>query len=190
MLFLLNNMAKVIAYDKNSSKTGPKVMIGIYVNIAILVIFDQITKYIATLTLKDTGGITLIDGLRLVYLENRGAAFGMLQNAQIFFWILTVVFLTVIIWFFTKVPKNRYYRPLNISLMFLAAGALGNFIDRITRRYVVDFIYFEVIDFPVFNVADIYVSVFIIVLILLLIFYYKSGDFAFLKKKKAAGDGI
>ena len=179
-------MANYTTIDKHTGKTGPKVMIGILINVVILVCFDQFTKYLAATTLKDNAGITLVDGLRLFYLENRGAAFGILQNKQILFWILTVIFLAVVAYFLFKVPKNSYYRPINACLMFLSAGAVGNFIDRVIRQYVIDFIYFESINFPIFNVADIYVSIFIIILVLLLIFYYKEGDFSFLKKKKEA----
>ena len=58
----------------------------------------------------------------------------------------------------------------------ICSGALGNFIDRIAHRYVVDFFYFELIDFPVFNVADIYVTVSAVLLILLILFYYKEDE--------------
>lgn len=155
------------------------------VSIAALLIFDRITKYLAVIYLKDTPGVTLIEGvLRLFYLENRGAAFGMLQGAQPVFWVLTAVFLIAAVWFFRRVPKTSRYTPLNVCVAFLVSGAIGNFIDRIINQYVVDFIYFEIIDFPIFNVADIYVSLSVIALLLLVLFYYKEGEFSFLKAKK------
>ena len=59
----------------------------------------------------------------------------------------------------------------------MAIGALGNFIDRVFRNYVVDFFYFKLIDFPVFNVADIYVTVAAFAMIILGLFYYKEEDY-------------
>ena len=163
---------------------GTKAAVWIVIGVAVLLFFDRLTKYLAVVFLKGTEGITLIEkGLRLQYLENHGAAFGILQNKQFVFWILTAVFIALAIWFFRKVPKTRYYLPVIICVVVLLSGAIGNFIDRLMYRYVVDFIYFEIIDFPIFNVADIYVTLSVIALLILVIFHYKEGDFAFLKKK-------
>lgn len=69
--------------------------------------------------------------------------------------------------------------------ILLAAGAIGNFIDRVRFGYVRDFIYFKIINFPVFNVADCYVTVSVIIFIILILFVYKNeDDFAFLSLKK------
>ena len=150
--------------------------------ILVLTVLDRVTKHLAVIHLKDQAPVPIIRGvLELQYLENRGAAWGMLSGRQWFFWIVTVIFLVICLLYLLKVPAGRRYRPLTITVLFLAAGAIGNFIDRITQRYVVDFIYFRLIDFPIFNVADIYVSVAVTVLILLILFYYKEEDFSFLK---------
>ena len=66
----------------------------------------------------------------------------------------------------------------------ITAGGIGNLIDRVRLNYVVDFIYFSLIDFPVFNVADIYVTVSMFLLLILVLFYYKDEDFQFLKWKR------
>ena len=66
--------------------------------------------------------------------------------------------------------------PLRICAVFIFSGAIGNFIDRLKLGYVVDFFYFKLIDFPVFNVADIYVTVGTFILAFLLSFYYKEED--------------
>ena len=71
-----------------------------------------------------------------------------------------------------------------IICIMLFAGGIGNFIDRVRFNYVVDFFYFKLIDFPIFNVADIYVSVSCVFLAILIIFFYKDKDFDFLGKKK------
>ena len=71
---------------------------------------------------------------------------------------------------------SRHYMPLRVCAVLIVSGALGNFIDRVRLDYVVDFLYFKLIDFPIFNVADIYVTVTTIFLFLLLCFYYKEEE--------------
>ena len=73
---------------------------------------------------------------------------------------------------------------INLILIFFVAGAIGNLIDRIVNNYVVDFFYFKLINFPIFNVADIYVTVAAFAFIILGIFYYKEEDFEMIFKKK------
>lgn len=81
-----------------------------------------------------------------------------------------------------KIPKNSYYAPLMAVLFILLSGALGNFIDRVFRGYVVDFIYFCLIDFPTFNLADVYVVCGGVLLLLFVCFFYRDDrDFDFLK---------
>lgn len=153
--------------------------------VAVLVLADQLTKYLAVTHLKGQAPVVLIRGvLELYYLENQGAAFSMLQNQQVFFYVLTIIFLVVAGWFLAKVPATTKYTPLRISLLVLCAGAVGNLIDRIVHKYVVDFIYFVIIDFPVFNVADIYVTLGVIVLICLVLFHYKEKDLKTITDKK------
>ena len=153
--------------------------------IFLLTILDQITKYLAICNLKGNTGITLIEGvLRLRYLENRGMAFGLLQGKVLFLILICLFFFAVILYLFAKTPSVSYYAPLLITAAVVFSGAMGNFIDRLFRGYVVDFIYFSLIDFPTFNVADIYVTCGIVVLVCLLFFYYtEENDFDFLKSK-------
>ena len=158
--------------------------------IGLGIIFDQYTKYLAVINLKDAP-ITIIDGVfELRYLENRGAAFGMLQNKQWFFLVIGVLLLIAAVILFFKLPRTKRVLPIHICMMFITSGAIGNMIDRIRLNYVIDFLYFKLIDFPIFNVADIYVSVSTFVLAALLLFYYKDDELdAFFRifsfKKKA-----
>lgn len=146
------------------------------VAIILGVALDQYTKALAVKHLAD-GPIPLIDGVfELKYLENRGAAFGMLQNQQTFFFIVTIITLILITILYIKMPHTKRYLPLRICLVSIVAGAIGNMIDRVTLKYVVDFFYFKLINFPIFNVADIYATCASILLILLLFFYYKDED--------------
>ncbi len=128
--------------------------------IIVLVALDQFTKYLAVIHLKDKPAYIIINGiLELNYLENRGAAFGMLQNQKVFFIFVAVVILGVIGYVLFKTPDAKKYRILHLLLSLIAAGAIGNMIDRVRFDYVVDFIYFVLINFPIFNVADIYVTI-------------------------------
>ena len=141
------------------------------------VVLDQWTKHLAVLHLKDQTPYTLIEGVfKLQYLENRGAAFGMLQNQRIFFYICVLVIAVFVIWFYKRVPMTKKYLPLRLCSIFVLAGGIGNVIDRVKLKYVVDFFYFELIDFPIFNVADIYVTCSMFALCFLIIFYYKEED--------------
>ena len=125
----------------------------------ILVIADQLTKHLAVVRLKNQAAYNLINGiLEFNYLENRGAAFGVLQNQKYFFVFVALIFIGVIVFVLIKVPTQKKYYSLNILLVMIAAGAVGNMIDRVRYDYVVDFIYFSLIDFPTFNVADIGVT--------------------------------
>jgi signal peptidase II len=160
----------------------------------ILIIIDQASKYWARTTLKIKGPITVIPKvLKLLYHENTGAVWGILSGKTGFLIILTVVLVTILVYLYLKIPMNKRYTPIKIIWVFIMAGAIGNFIDRITLHYVVDFIYFELIDFPIFNFADSCLTVSCIVLLLTAIFYYKDNDFAFLDdlfphKKKSEYD--
>lgn len=141
------------------------------------ILLDQITKYLAVVHLKEKEAYVLWDQVfQLEYLENRGAAFGMLQNQQIFFFFSVILISAVVVWFYFRVPMEKKFLPLRLCAVFIMAGAYGNFIDRLRLGYVIDFFYFKLIDFPVFNVADIYVTISTIVFCLLLFFYYKEED--------------
>lgn len=150
-----------------------------------LISFDQLTKWWAVIALKGNEGVSVMDGVfKLTYLENRGAAFGIMQNKRGLLLAITIIILIALIILFTKIPDDKKYLPMKWILTALAAGAVGNMIDRIINRYVTDFFYFELIDFPVFNVADCYVVVAAIAAIILLLFYYKDDDLENMKNGK------
>ena len=151
-----------------------------FISVAVLVFLDQITKLLAVCHLNPENGgadFVLLDGIfRLRYLENRGAAFGMLQGQKVILIIITMIVFLAICWVFHRIPNERRFRPVQWIAVFVMAGAIGNFIDRIRLGYVVDFFYFELINFPIFNVADIYVTCSVILLLVLFLFYYKDED--------------
>ena len=150
--------------------------------VLVLVLFDQWTKALAVAHLMNTDGLTIIPGVfKLFYLENRGSAFGMMQNQKVFFVVFTVIVLIVIALIYVRIPDVKRMLPVKVIAVLVYAGAIGNFVDRLRQSYVVDFFYFELIDFPIFNMADIYVTVSAFLLIILILFYYKDEDFDFIK---------
>ena len=154
-----------------------KVLIMGLIWVVILYIADRVTKIWAVARLKDNSDITIIKNVFVLhYLENRGAAFGMLQGRRLIFVIITIVVAAVIIYIYTFMPVKKRYLPLRIVMIMIFGGAIGNFFDRAIQGYVVDFFYFSLVNFPIFNVADIFVTVAAILLILLILFYYKEED--------------
>jgi signal peptidase II len=174
---------KTSAASPQNNKPGLGQFLWCIPLVAVLIIIDQITKRIAVNVLADGLRIPLINGvLEFTFVQNRGAAFGIMQNALPFFVVITLAALCVITYFLLHIPSQKRYLPLRICLCFIAAGAIGNFIDRLRLSYVRDFIYFSLIDFPVFNVADIYITCATILLVLLMLFYYRDeDDFSLLK---------
>ena len=160
------------------------------VGFVLALALDQVTKYLAVMDLRENGPVILIKNVfQLQYLENRGAAFGIMQNRQFFFVVIAALILGIIGYLYPRMPYTSHYRMLRICAVLIASGAVGNMIDRIRLNYVVDFFYFSLIDFPVFNVADCYVVIACIWFACLILFYYKDeSDFDFLKASKRKGN--
>jgi len=143
----------------------------IYVFITlILIAADQYTKHLAANNLVDNS-INIFNWFKLTYVENSGAAFGMLAGKQTFFIVLTAGVLVV---FSAYVINHRLeFNTLEkIALTLFFSGAVGNFIDRLMNAYVIDFIsvrLFNVYDFPVFNLADTYISISAVLFIIIVI---------------------
>lgn len=153
-----------------------KSIIWSIVTIVVLVVCDQLSKIVAQNALSNDF-IIIEDVLQLHYLENTGAAFSILTGQTWVFYITTPILCIAILYFFLQIPvTNKKYIWLQIICIMLFAGAIGNYIDRIRLHYVIDFIYFSLINFPVFNVADIYVTVSAFLLFFLVLFYYKDDE--------------
>lgn len=151
----------------------------------LAVALDQWTKRLAFDHLRVNGPIVLWRGVfELLYSENRGAAFGILQGKHTFFFLVAAAVLIVVLLFLAKLPARKRYLPLFGCMVLLASGAVGNMIDRAARGYVVDFFYFKLIDFPIFNVADCYVVTAAALLVLLTGFFYKDDELESLFKKE------
>lgn len=138
------------------------------------VIVDQLTKYFAVSGLKGQGEKAFIPYIfDLVYVENRGAAWGMFADKRwVFMSVSTVaiILMTAVLFFYA-----REHKMFCISLAAVISGGVGNMIDRVANGYVVDFLRFEFYpDFPVFNVADIFVTVGCVSLAVYMIFIDKT----------------
>lgn len=141
----------------------------IYILIIIAgIVLDRITKIYAVkhfISNPHSGSL-----INFTYLENRGAAFGILQDKRILFVILTIAIVLYLLYYFiTNLKSNSLI--LNIAFSLIISGALGNFYDRLFQGYVVDFIEFAFVDFPVFNIADIFVTVGCGLLIIYILFH-------------------
>ena len=166
-------------------KMSTKYLIRVSISVILLILLDQLTKIWAVVRLKDQPAISLIRGVfELRYLENRGSAFGMMQGARVFFIISTIVLFLLVCVIYIRIPKEKMYLPLRVIAVLFLAGAAGNFIDRVRQGFVVDFFYFSLINFPIFNVADIYVTTATIALIVFILFYYKEADLERIFSKK------
>ncbi len=147
------------------------------ITVIILVILDQITKWQALTKLKPIKNTVVIKGfLDFTFVENRGAAFGILSGKRVFFILLTVVVAAGIIYSFYKLPKTKEYNWLKCGLVLVLSGAIGNVIDRAVRGYVVDFLEVTFIKWPVFNLADIYVVVGACFILFLSLFVIKEEE--------------
>lgn len=143
----------------------------------ILIFIDQITKYFVITNMTPNKPYPMIENIfELRYITNSGTAWGLFagMNMHTFFIVMTVILMSVMVYAYIRLSVHRKYMPLNITLVILFAGAVGNMIDRIRLHYVIDFLYFKLINFPIFNVADIYVVVGMFMLAYLILFRYQD----------------
>lgn len=153
--------------------------------ILLLIAVDQCVKYFATVILENRGSIILLEGvLQFTFLKNTGGILGVLQNQTLFIMFIVIILILIVIYFLIRLPDKSKFNIMHVTLSCMLSGALANLTDRIRYGYVIDFIYFIGIDFPIFNCADILISLSTIVLLLLMIFYYKEKDLEFLTFKQ------
>ena len=157
------------------------------ISILLLIGLDQIVKFLITshMALYDT--IPVIKQVfHITYIQNKGAAWGSLQGKRYFLLAITILVLAFLVYFYVRMLKLNRYKDLRILFIFVFSGAVGNMIDRIRLGYVIDMFDFRLINFPVFNVADIYVTCSMIILLVFILFKYKDNelDDLFGKSKK------
>lgn len=150
--------------------------------LSLLAVFaDQLSKWLAVIGLKGEDSFPLLPGiLHLTYLENRGAAFGSLQDHRWVFLVFSTVALAVMLWVQYGRRQILCHPTGRVALAMLIGGGVGNMIDRLLLGYVVDFIEFRFVDFAVFNIADSCVTVGAVLLMVYILWFSEAG-----KKKKA-----
>jgi len=146
------------------------------IGVILLIVIDQYTKHLAAACLTRQNFILIRNVFELEYLENTGAAWGILAGRHVFFVAVACAITVLLSFYYVHMPAARRYRPIKIFFVMITAGALGNMIDRISHGYVIDFFYFSLINFPIFNVADICVSVGAVLLVLFVLFYYDDNE--------------
>lgn len=138
----------------------------------VLIAIDQLSKLYALNVIKPQGQITLIDNFYyMTYVENRGAAFGMMQNKQLFFIVVTLVIFAVFAYVLIKYKIEG--RLFFVAVVLIFSGGIGNLIDRVFRGFVVDFLQFSFFS-PVCNIADYYITVGAVLLIISVLFCKKN----------------
>lgn len=143
-------------------------MLLYYVIAVIIVGIDQWTKYLTVQTIPLHETIEWIPSVvSLTYHRNTGAAWSILEGQMMFFYIITLVVVGIIIYYLHTYGKQD--RLFGLSLSLILGGAIGNFIDRLHLQYVVDMIRLEFIDFPIFNIADMALTIGVTLMILYLI---------------------
>lgn len=151
--------------------------------VLLLILLDQVSKahtvrYIGNQTIDLIPNV-----LALTYVKNTGAVWGIGQGQTWLFALMTPLCIGLLIFLYIKTPRDKKFRLIRIDIAVIIAGAVGNLIDRLFNGYVVDMIYFKLIDFPVFNIADSYITVGVIVLVGFILFWKDFGDVLFGSKK-------
>jgi lipoprotein signal peptidase len=161
-------------YDKNNSKDTAATIVTV-VCMVFLLALDRITKIEMPVFLEDKGKVDIIPGiisLRLLEGGNTGAAWGIFSDST---WLLVIfsmviVFVALYLMFF----KRFYSFWMHLSVMLIIAGGMGNLYDRAVYGAVTDFFEFQFVSFPIFNVADCYVSVGAVLLLVAMLFMKKD----------------
>ena len=146
---------------------------------ALMIALDQVVKYWALTSLQAQQTIPLLENVfHLTYVENRGAAFSLFAQFDSR-WIFVVLAVIVSVAIMVVLYKHLIQTALGRwSLVLVAAGALGNAIDRVAHGFVVDLFDFRLIHFPVFNVADIFICVGGVLFVIYFLFQHKDEDTA------------
>ncbi len=157
-----------------------KTLFIIFLIFSFIFTFDMLTKYILIGKLIPNVGdsVDFIDGfINFVYVQNYGAGWGILSGRPVLLIILTLIILSVLVWFYiTKTKKQdcKFIVLLSFAIGFIISGCIGNLYDRIVFGYVRDFINFQFMSFPVFNIADISLTIGVILFVLYFLIDYIS----------------
>lgn len=178
-------MAESTSHDTNLKKKIAGNYLPASFSFVILVLLDQFTKNYIISHMELYASIPIIkEVFEIKYIQNVGAAWGVLKNQQTLFILCTGIVFFIGIGFYVRCVKKNCFKDIRFYTILILAGAAGNLIDRIRLHYVIDFLYFKLINFPIFNIADCYVTIGFFLLLITVLFKYKDDDFEQLKTKK------
>lgn len=142
---------------------------------SILVVIDQVTKYLTVQNIALYEIVEVIpDIFSLTYIQNTGAAFSILEGQMWFFYLVSVVVLFFL--FYYLYTEGQHQKMLGVILSIVIAGTIGNFIDRVVHQYVIDMLRLEFINFPIFNIADSYLTVGVILLFIYMFYEERNME--------------
>ncbi|AQS53200.1 Lipoprotein signal peptidase [Jeotgalibaca dankookensis] len=146
-----------------------------YMLAALLIVVDQLSKWAILQNFELYEEKILLPGfLSLFYIQNRGAAWGIFEGRMIFFYIITVFVVGYLIYMFHKEKTDS--KLVGVSFSLILAGAIGNFIDRLVNGFVVDMFRLDFINFPIFNVADMCLTVGVALMLIHVLFFEKEEN--------------
>lgn len=150
-------------------------MIFYYIIAILLIIIDQISKWLIVQNFDLYEGKVLIPGFfSLFYIQNKGAAWGIFEGKMIFFYIITILVVGYLVYTFHKYPIKS--KLVGYSFSLILAGAIGNFIDRLLNGFVVDMFRLDFINFPIFNVADVCLTIGVALMIIHVLFFEENEE--------------
>lgn len=150
-------------------------MIFYYIIAVLLIIIDQISKWLIVQNFALYEEKVLVPGFfSLFYIQNKGAAWGIFEGKMVFFYIITVLVVGYLVYTFHKYPSKS--KLVGYSFSLILAGAIGNFIDRLLNGFVVDMFRLDFINFPIFNVADVCLTVGVALMIIHVLFFEENEE--------------
>jgi len=145
------------------------------ISVIFLITADQLAKKAALIYLAPVGSYPIINGVfELSFVMNEGASFGIMQGGRWFFVAATPFALIAIVIYYLRLPRGRVYNWVRAALVMIFSGAFGNFIDRVRQGYVIDYFYARFINFPVFNIADVFIVTGAFLFAAVIIFFVKD----------------
>ena len=168
----------------NKSHCKKKILIWDSICLILLIVLDRLTKFISFYYCENANIVLIKDYIEITYTKNAGGALGILNNQRFFFIFIAVLFICLILFFLFAMPNDKKFNALHIWVSFILAGIIGNMVDRCIYGNVIDIIYISKVDFPVFNLSDIYISLGIIFTIIIVLFRLKEKDFEFMNFKQ------
>ena len=168
----------------NKNRFKKKILIWDIICLILLNILDRLAKYAAQYFCINENYVFIKDVLEITYIKNAGGALGILNNQKFFFVFIAILFICLIIFFLLVMPNDTKFNVLHIWLSFILAGTIGNVADRIIYGSVIDIIYISKINFPVFNLSDVFITLGTLLTILTVLFKLKEKDFEFLNFKQ------